>query len=171
MRTKRISPLLLTVFLTLILLAGCTHRYQRKVDEAMLIQENLQLDQALGIAQYELELTRQENDSLRKQLEENSLNYRNRNSSDSLPSLRTNPKSVPSFNQQDALPYENSLPPPNSPEDTPPILQNQSILHRPNYYPSPIQQTAGTIGSSPINNSLNNPPENSEFPTWSPYRK
>ncbi|MDR1492818.1 MAG: hypothetical protein LBT05_08860 [Planctomycetaceae bacterium] len=168
MRTKRISPLLLTIFLTLILLPGCANRYQRKVDEAMLIQENLQLDQALSIAQYELELTRQENNSLHKQLRENSSNRRDGNSFNSLPPLRTNPESVPNFNQQGGSLDENSLPPPNSSGNIPPILHNQSILPRPNYYdPSPIQQTSGTIDNSPTNNFEGN----SEFPAWSPYRK
>jgi len=36
----------------------------------MLIQENLQLDQALSITQYELMLVQQENDALRRQLEQ-----------------------------------------------------------------------------------------------------
>jgi len=49
------------------LCCGCAN-LQHKADRSMLIQENLQLDQALSITQYELMLAQQENDALRRQL-------------------------------------------------------------------------------------------------------
>ena len=50
---------------------GCgANRFQHAADKSLLIQENLQLDQALSITQYELMRAQQENDALRKQLEE-----------------------------------------------------------------------------------------------------
>jgi len=53
----------------LCVLPGCAN-LQHKADRSMLIQENLQLDQALSITQYELMLAQQENDVLREQLKQ-----------------------------------------------------------------------------------------------------
>jgi len=68
MRTKWISTLMTLVALCFFTL-GCAN-LQHKADRSMLIQENLQLDQALSITQYELMLVQQENDALREQLEQ-----------------------------------------------------------------------------------------------------
>ena len=52
-------------------MTGCgANRFQHAADKSLLIQENLQLDQALSITQYELMLVQQENDVLRRQLEQ-----------------------------------------------------------------------------------------------------
>ncbi len=73
MSTKRISTLMALVALACFA-PGCANRFQQSADKSLLIQENLQLDQALNITQYELMLARQENDALRRQLEQSSQN-------------------------------------------------------------------------------------------------
>ena len=123
---------------------GCANRYQHAADKSLLIQENLQLDQALSITQYELMLMQQENDTLRKQLDQvqNTENRTNGSSSGS-----TSSGHLPPLRSQ----YE--------PMGTQPTFD----AHDPNL-PPPSNQMPRTFQRP----QQNLPPD---FPQWSPHRE
>ncbi|MCL2347980.1 MAG: hypothetical protein FWC50_06915 [Planctomycetaceae bacterium] len=133
MDLKRISILLLGGIL-LAWLPGCASRYQNAVDRSMLIQENLQLDQALSLAQYRLTILEDENRRLRRELGQES-------SSDNRRTTYGNAKStVPNYLDnagRSNVPYQPAptspdtiLPAPNPPGRIPPMFLNPREQNR-----------------------------------------
>ena len=101
MITKRISTLIFVAVAVLFFGQGCATRKQQAVDQSMLIQENLQLDQALSIAQYELMLAQQENGELRRRLGQS--NISGSDSGSRMPPLRsTHEPAAPNFDSHDS---------------------------------------------------------------------
>jgi hypothetical protein len=158
--------------------SGCANRFQHAADKSLLIQENLQLDQALSITQYELMLTQQENDALRRQLEQVSQNRGGSTSSNTsdnmssgrIPPLRSEYEPMgmrPNFNANDP-----NLPPPSN--------QMPQRFQRPQQNPSPDfpPQSATVPGNqSQVNRSsviqasrVQNVEVPPGAPQWSPYR-
>ena len=125
---------------------GCANRYQHAADKSLLIQENLQLDQALSITQYELMRVQQENDALRRQLErvQNAGNGTSGGTSNNTPNGRMPPLRsqhepmgpAPTFDA-----FDPNLPPPSNqvpyqlqrPQQSPP--QNPPPLGMPQWSP------------------------------------
>lgn len=179
MSTKRISTLILAATM-LFLGQGCAGRKQQAVDRSMLIQENLQLDQALSIAQYELMLAQQENEALRARIGQPSASdgRLGNGSGGRMPPLRSDYEpmsngvgSAPSFDA-----YDPNLPQPSNqmpqrfrqqqPNVTPPQNQEQ-------YYQGQGQSDMRQYGtSSPVMQAsgvqyVEVPPD---APQWSPRR-
>lgn len=146
MSTKRISTLILVA--TMLLFGqGCASRKQQAVDRSMLIQENLQLDQALSIAQYELMLTREENEMLRNRLAQTPAN--DGRSGGRLPALRSTYEPMPNETGPAPTfdPHDSTLPPPSN--QMPSRFQRQE-----NQRPNQPQHVEVPIGA----------------PQWSPQR-
>ena len=162
-KMKRISILIFVAAAVLFFGQGCATRKQQAVDQSMLIQENLQLDQALSIAQYELMLAQQENEELRRQLDQPNTNgsgSRSRN----MPPLRSNyePVTTPNFDANDS-----TLPQPTN--QMPPRFQQQQ-----NQQQMPSQSQMQRFGSSTSIMQASGvqyvevPPD---APQWSPQRR
>ena len=108
---KRISTLILLAAL-LFLGQGCATRKQHAVDRSMLIQENLQLDQALSIVQYELLLAQQENENLRRQLDQSATNGNTSGDGRVPPPLRSTYESPNDLTDTMFDAHDSTLPPP-----------------------------------------------------------
>ena len=150
-------------------MTGCANRFQHAADKSLLIQENLQLDQALSITQYELMLAQQENDALRRQLEQTSQNpggMSGNTSSGRLPLLRSQYESMGTAPTFDA--HDPSLPPPSSqlprsfqrPQQSPPGNYPPQPSVVPGHQTHDFQASAGTQYTSVP----------SGVPQWSPQR-
>ena len=116
-------------------MTGCANnRFQHQADKSLLIQENLQLDQALSITQYELMLMQQENDALRRQLEQMTQN--SGSSSGSTSGGMTGGRTTTLRSQTD-LQYEQAAPTfdANDPNLPPPSNQVPHYFQRPQQNP------------------------------------
>ena len=151
--------------------SGCANRFQHAADKSLLIQENLQLDQALSITQYELMLAQQENDALRKQLERVSQNGNGSTpgntsggvSNSHKPPLRSEYEPMgerPHFNATDP-----NLPPPSNqmPQRFQRPQQNPSIDYPPQSATRPNNQVIQASGPQYVEVP-------SGAPQWSPHR-
>ncbi|MCL2117857.1 MAG: hypothetical protein FWH27_05455 [Planctomycetaceae bacterium] len=115
--------------------SGCANRFQHAADKSLLIQENLQLDQALSITQYELMRAQQDNDALRRQLEQ-AQNAGNGTTGDRMPPLRSEYEPVSGTEAYPAFDANHpNLPPPSNQvpqrfqrpqQDLPPEIPPQS---------------------------------------------
>jgi len=174
LRLKNLFALCALLF-ALCALSGCANnRFQHAADKSLLIQENLQLDQALSITQYELMLAQQENDALRRQLDQVKQSA-NGNTSGGLsngrmPPLRSQYEPVaPAFDAIDP-----NLPPPSNqvPHYFQRPQQNQPPDQSQQRFPSP-QSPNRPANSSPVIQAsrvqyVEVPPG---APQWSPQRQ
>jgi hypothetical protein len=146
---------------------GCANRFQHAADRSMLIQENLQLDQALNLVSYELMLAQQENDALRRQIERVSQNAGGTTggvSTGRTPPLRSQHEQItpPTFEANNP-----NLPPPS--HQLPHHFQRpqQPQLYDPSQH-SPSQQPSP---QQPPPLSQPSPPQTTVgVPQWSPHR-
>jgi len=161
---KRISTLIFVAAAVLFFGQGCATRKQQAVDQSMLIQENLQLDQALSITQYELMLAQQENEELRRQLGQPNTNGNN-SGNRKMPPLRSNyePVTTPNFDANDSnLPQPTNQMPPRfhqqqqNQQQMPPQSQQQRFGSS-----TPFMQASGM-------QYIEVPPD---APQWSPQRR
>ena len=135
----------------------------------MLIQENLQLDQALSITQYELMIVQQENDILREQLQQMTQQNASGNTSGGTSNNMTGTRATtlrsqyeqatPTFDANDP-----NLPPPSN--QIPHYFQRPSLNHSLDQIPQQLQQPP-PIRQASNARTANVPPG---APQWSPQR-
>ena len=171
MDSKRISILLLGGML-LAWLPGCTTRYQNAVDRSMLIQENLQLDQALSLAQYRLTVLEDENRTLRRELGQTPPDGNRKttyeNTKNAVPNFQDNPRRSNTPYQPAPTSSDTVLPAPNPPGRIPSMFLNQQEQNR----NRPLTDS-GTPAKTPQNmppDSKTPAPQRVELPRTSPLQ-
>ena len=174
MDTKWISTPMVLLALCCCITGCANNRFQHQADKSLLIQENLQLDQALSITQYELMLAQQENDVLREQLEQMTQNSGSSSGSTSggmTGGRTTTLRSQHDLQYEQAAPafdaYDPSLPPPSN--QVPQFFQRPLLNPPPDYPTQSVTRPGRQTGVVHVSGTqyANTPPG---APQWSPQR-